>query len=118
MKSSKNSYKNFIKAKVRTAALKHLNNLKGTHSKIQAIEYVELKTQSYITSPIFSNDDVSFLYSLRSRSIDCIANFKSIYKDEYTGEELPMGHVRNAMLDELEYFCDKVWVVVPMEETQ
>ena len=28
VKSSKNSYKNFIKAKVRTAALKHLNNLK------------------------------------------------------------------------------------------
>ena len=81
VKSSKNSYKNFIKAKVRTAALKHLNNLKGTHSKIQTIEYVELKTQSFITSPIFSNDDVSLLYSLRSRSVDCKANFKSIYKD-------------------------------------
>ena len=44
--------------------------------------------------------------------------FKDAYKDEYTGEELPMGHVRNAMLDELEYFCDKVWVGVPMEEAR
>ena len=41
--------------------------------------------------------------------------FKDSYKDEYTGEELPMGHVRNAMLDELEYFCDKVWVGVPID---
>ena len=41
--------------------------------------------------------------------------FKDSYKDEYTGEELPMGYVRNAMLDELEYFCDKVWVGVPID---
>ena len=28
-----------------------------------------------------------------------------------------MGHVRMAMQDELGYFCDKVWVCVPLEET-
>ena len=44
--------------------------------------------------------------------------FRDAYKDEYTGEVLPMGHVRNAMLDELEYFCDKVWVGVPLEEAR
>ena len=42
--------------------------------------------------------------------------FKQSYKDEYTNEELPMGDVRLAMLDELEYFCDKVWELVPMEQ--
>ena len=42
--------------------------------------------------------------------------FKDSYRDEYTNEELPLGEVRLAMLDELEYFCDKVWVLVPMEE--
>ena len=42
--------------------------------------------------------------------------FKDIYKDEYICEELPMGHVRLAMQEELEYFCDKVWVGVPMSE--
>lgn len=42
--------------------------------------------------------------------------FKDSYKDEYTGEELPMGHVRTAMAEELEYFCDRVWVGVPMAE--
>ena len=44
--------------------------------------------------------------------------FKEIYKDEYTLEELPMGHVHLAMKEELEYFCDKVWVGVPITEAQ
>ena len=43
---------------------------------------------------------------------------KDVYKDEYTLEELPMGHVRLAMQVELEYFCDKVWVGVPLHVAQ
>ena len=42
--------------------------------------------------------------------------FKDSYKDEYTCEELPIGHVRLAMQEELAYFCDKVWVGVPISE--
>ena len=44
--------------------------------------------------------------------------FKDSYKDEYTCEELPIGHVRRAMHEELEYFCDKVWVALPLAEAQ
>ena len=44
--------------------------------------------------------------------------FKEAYRDEYTNEELPIGHVRAAMKEELEYFCDKVWVGVPLSEAQ
>ena len=44
--------------------------------------------------------------------------FKDSYKDEYTSEYLPIGHVRRAMHEELEYFCDKVWVAVPLSEAQ
>ena len=43
---------------------------------------------------------------------------KEHYRDEYTNEELPMGFVRSAMLGELEYFCDRVWVGVPLSEAQ
>ena len=39
--------------------------------------------------------------------------FKDSYRDEYTNEQLPLGHVRQAMHDELLYFCDQVWVLVP-----
>ena len=41
-----------------------------------------------------------------------------MYRDEYTNEDLPIGHVRTAMLDELEYVCDKVWICVSMETAQ
>ena len=44
--------------------------------------------------------------------------FKEFYQDEYTLEELSMGHVRLAMQEEIEYFCDKVWVMVPLTEAQ
>ena len=43
---------------------------------------------------------------------------KESYRDEYTNEDLPLGHVRTAMLDELEYVCDKVWICVSMETAQ
>ena len=42
--------------------------------------------------------------------------FKDVYKDEYTNESLPLGHVRQAMHDELLYFCDHVWELVPANE--
>ena len=42
--------------------------------------------------------------------------FKDMYKDEYTTESLPMGHVRKAMHDGLLYFCNKVWELVPIAE--
>ena len=42
--------------------------------------------------------------------------FKDRYVDEYTREDLPIGHVRTAMHDELLYFCDKVWELVPIDE--
>ena len=34
--------------------------------------------------------------------------FKDAYKDEYTSEELPMGHDRLAMQEDFDYFCDEV----------
>ena len=39
-------------------------------------------------------------------------NFKTIYRDEYTGEELPNDLVRAAMEEELNYFNLHVWDAV------
>ena len=44
--------------------------------------------------------------------------FRDVYRDEYTNEDLPMGQIRAAMLDELSYFCDKVWELVPVDDVQ
>ena len=82
MRCGVESYKSFIKAKVRKAALKHLNKMKEKHSKIKAINYSELKPQEYLISPIFNDENVSLLFSLRSRYVECKANFKSRYRDD------------------------------------
>ena len=74
-------YKSYIKTKVREAALKYLNTLKDTHSKIKHIEYESLQRQVYLTSPLFSNTDVNILFSLRSRMVECKSNFKNNYRD-------------------------------------
>ena len=79
---STNSYKRFIKAKVRHAALKYLNEKKEKHSKISGIEYKQLETQNYVTSPLFSNSEVNLLFALRSRSVDCKQNFKNHYTND------------------------------------
>ena len=39
-------------------------------------------------------------------------NFKTVYRDEYTGEELPNHLVRAAMEEELDYFNKHVWDAV------
>ena len=41
--------------------------------------YEKLEPQTYISSPLFNNSEVSLLFALRSRYIDCKANFKSKY---------------------------------------
>ena len=44
-------------------------------------------------------------------------HFKTVYKDEYTGEELPTHLVRAAMEEELEYFNARVWDAVEKKLT-
>ena len=38
--------------------------------------------------------------------------FRELYKEEYTTEPLPDAHIREAIIDELSYFNDNVWLDV------
>ena len=49
-------------------------------------------------------------------SLTLDGNFKPQYKDEYTNEFLPYEAAKDAMLDELNYFCDVVFCGVSTEE--
>ena len=40
------------------------------------------------------------------------ANFKTIYRDEYTGEIIPYSLVKQAMAEEMSYFNSTVWQAV------
>ena len=77
--TNSNSYKQFIKSKIRMRALKYLKSFQQTHSKVKEIVYEKLEVQPYLTSPLFSNDEVNLLHRLRSRMTECKANFKQKY---------------------------------------
>ena len=73
-------YKRFVKSKVTAAALKYLQNLQQKHSKVKNIKYSELKTQPYLTSPLFTNEETKLLFALRTRMVKCTkANFSNLY---------------------------------------
>ena len=52
----------------------------------------------------------------REVSLSLDDNFKPQYKDEYTNEVLPFEAAKDAMLDELQYFCDTVFRGVPIKD--
>ena len=80
--SSVNAHKKKIKSKTREAALKYLKSKQQTHSKVKDIQYDKLETQRYMTSPLFSDEEVSLLFALRSKCVrECKANFSSMYSE-------------------------------------
>ena len=78
--TSEEQFKASVKANIRKAAIKHLNQLKESHSKVKHISYEELKIQPYLKSPLFSNMEPSLLFDLRSRTDETFkANFRNMY---------------------------------------
>ena len=76
---SKNTFKKFIKLKIKSVALKYLNAEKETKSKVKDIQYKKLKLQKYMTSSLFNNYEVEILCKARSRNLDVKSNFKTKY---------------------------------------
>ena len=77
-----NVYKKMIKAKIREAALSFLKKKQETHSKVRDIVYTKLETQRYLTSPLFSDEEVSLLFAIRSQCVrECRANFSSMHSE-------------------------------------
>ena len=72
-----------MKAKVLKAAFEYLKNLQQSHSKMENIKYEQFETASYMTSPKFSNENVSLLLALRTRTVRGIRNdFGGLYTDK------------------------------------
>ena len=78
--SRKDVFKSFVKNKIRTAALKYLQNLQQTHTKVKHIKYEKLEVQKYLTSPLFSNEETKLLFALRTRTVEGVkSNFQNMY---------------------------------------
>ena len=77
----KDQYERKIKSLIKTAVLKHFNELKITHRKLDLVSYTELKLQTYIFSSHMDNNDKSILYFLRSHYHMTKFNFKKLHKN-------------------------------------
>ena len=80
--AGRDAFKKEIKEKIKNAACKYLRNIQSEHSKIRDIQYNKLETQSYLTSPIFYDEEVELLHALRSRYTNVKANFSSKFKND------------------------------------
>ena len=72
-----------IRKHIRNAAFSELKAKQIGHSKVKHINYEQFEKQHYLTSPLFSNEDVSTLSNLRSHTTRGIrANFQNLYKND------------------------------------
>jgi hypothetical protein len=75
-------HKDSIKKKVKLAAFNYLTEIQQSHSKVKDILYENLAVQKYMVSPLFDNDEVNTLHALRSRMVECKANFKQKFLND------------------------------------
>ena len=80
--TSKAIHKRNIKSKITMSAFQYLKEKQSKHSKVKDIIYQKLETQGYMKSPLFTNGEVSLLFAIRSRAIDCKSNFKNKYNKD------------------------------------
>ena len=72
--NSKIEYKKVIKTLVKEKVFEKLKNIQDTHSKVKEIIYNTFKIQEYMISSSLTNSEVSFLFSLRSRTVKSVKN--------------------------------------------
>ena len=73
-------YRHYFKLK--SSALKFLQNLQQTHSKSKPCVYTKLELQDYLKADNdMTRKEKAFTFHLRSRMVNLKCNFKSLHKD-------------------------------------
>ena len=74
-KMKKNEYMNMIKRKIEHKALRDLNTVKESHSKVRDLKHTILKMQKYLTlnEKSMSKEDAQLIFKLKSRVTECSA---------------------------------------------
>lgn len=83
IKTSKDDdFKSMVRKHVKETAFKELKMKQESHSKVKVIKYETFEKQSYLVSPMFSDEDVGVLSNLRSHTTRGIrGNFGQLYKN-------------------------------------
>ena len=74
---SHDQFKNMVRKRCRSAALKQLLTAKSNHSKMASLNYSDLKTQEYLVNKSFHCGDAKLLFSLRTRMVNVRNNYKN-----------------------------------------
>ena len=79
-KKSKNSFKRLVKTKTREYALHFLLDLKEKHTKMDNLQYTELKLQKYLKNDSIPVPEARNLYRFRTRCAKFKENMKTGYQ--------------------------------------
>ena len=84
-KKSQNSFKRMVKIKTKEYTLNYLLDLKLKHTKMDNLDYSELKLQNYLRDPEIPVAEARNLYRYRTRS----AKYKENMKTSYSTTSMP-----------------------------
>ena len=81
IQTPKSEYKKIIKALVNKAAFGFFLKAKEGHSKLDKIQYTQLRIQPYLSTTLISNKQKELLYILRSNCHSSKMNFKKLNRN-------------------------------------
>ena len=81
MQTPKSLYKKEIRALVSKAAFRYYLQKKEKHTKLDKIEYTQLKLQPYLSTKSINNMQKELLYLLRSKCHGSKMSFKKLYRN-------------------------------------
>ena len=120
MQTNEKAFKPFIKNLVKNAAFEALIKIQQKHTKVNHLRYDEFKCQEYLTSGIFSNEEISILSSLRSHTLRSIkSNFRHFYQGNTNCPLLctPDGIIPHEDTQKHLIMCNKILEKISLKET-
>ena len=75
--TAREAFKKIVKNRAKSFAFKSLVDMKGKCSKLEKLNYVELKPQNYLKSSDFSYDEKRVIFEYRTRMARFSENFKA-----------------------------------------
>ena len=79
----KYQYQTLIKSTVKKAAFTHLLEAQQEHSKYRDAKHTALKMQSYLCDSTMSQEDISLLFAMRTKSVRTIrSDFRQMYDSD------------------------------------
>ena len=78
---SKSAYKSHVRSLLNKAVFQHYITLKEGHSKLDELNYTELKTQPYLASKVLHNQEKELLFNLRSNCHSSKTSFRKMNRN-------------------------------------